>query len=92
MDNNNSTQSRTLPEKIDVYVIGENGSVTDGGGCMPEVFIEEQYAGRLYDVDTALHIRRNFGHIVGVMRDTTFRAIPGEYKTRKMILGKAQLP
>lgn len=89
---NSTKQSRKLPEKIDVYVIGEDGSISDGAGCRPDVYIEEESAGRLYEKDTAMYIYQNFGHIVGVMRDTQFRTTPKEYRTRKMILGKVDLP
>lgn len=92
MSDSKFKQSRNLPEKIDVYVIGEDGSVTNGAGYMPEVFIEEEFAGRLFDTDTALHILRNYGRIVGVMRDNKFRTTPKEYNTQKMILGKVDLP
>ena len=88
----NNVQSRDLPDKIDVYVIGEDGSVTSGVGVMPEVFIEERDAGKLYDRDVALHILRNYGNVVGVMRDTNCSVTPREYNTRKMILGKIELP
>lgn len=88
----NDVQSRNLPNRIDVYVIGEDGSVTSGVGVMPDVFIEESDAGRLYEKDVALHILHNYGSVVGVMRDTNFSAAPKEFDTRKMILGKVHLP
>lgn len=87
-----SRESRKLPEKIDVYVLGEDGSVSDGAGYDPVVFIDEKDAGRLYEKDVAKYILENFGRVVGVMRDTEFRATPREYRTRKMILGKVVLP
>lgn len=88
----NDVESRNLPDKIDVYIINEDGSIASGVGVMPEVFIEEQYAGRLFEKDVALHILSNYGKTVGVMRDTKFVVTPMEYNTRKMILGKVNLP
>lgn len=91
MEESRQKQSRRLPEKIDVYVIEEDGSIALGVGVMPDVFIEEQDAGRIYEKDVALYIRKNYGKTVGVMRDTKFDTMPREYKTRKMILGKVNL-
>ncbi len=91
MDKNKSKQTRNLPEKVDVYVIGDDGVVSSGAGCEPDVYIEEQSAGRLFEKETALYILKQYGHAVGVMRDTKFCAAPKEYKTRKMILGKVNL-
>lgn len=92
MGENKTKQARSLPEKVDVYVIGDDGSVSSGAACQPDVYIEEQYTGRLYDKETALYILGKFGRTVGVMRDSKFCATPREYKTRKMILGKVDLP
>lgn len=92
MEEKKQTQSRRLPEKIDVYVIGEDGSISPGVGVMPIVYIQEQDAGRIYEKDVALYIRKNYGTTVGVMRDSKFNTTPKEYKTRKMILGRVELP
>lgn len=92
MDENKTKQSRSLPGKIDIYVIGDDGSISVGVGCKPDVFIEDVAIGKLFDRDTALHVKRNYGSTVGVMRDSDFRAVPKEYKTRKMILGRVDLP
>ena len=92
MAESKDTQSRKLPERIDVYVIGDDGSVSDGAGYDPVAYISEQDAGRIYEKDVALHILKTHGRIVGVMRDSTFRTTPKEYRTRKMILGKVELP
>lgn len=92
MDENKSEQTRILPEKLDVYVIGDDGTVSSGAGCVPDVYIEEQSAGRLFEHDTALYILEKFGRVVGVMRDSKFCAEPKAYRTRKMILGKVNLP
>lgn len=92
MAESKNIKSRSLPEKINVFVINEDGSISDGAGCMPTVFIEEQAAGRIYEMDVAKYILKNYGRVVGVMRDSAFHTTPQEYKTRKMILGKLDLP
>lgn len=92
MDEINAMQSRSLPEKIDMYIIGDDGSISTGIGCEPDVYIEESASGKLFDKDVALYIREKFGCNVGVMRDSNFRATPREYNTHKMILGKVNLP
>lgn len=92
MDEVKTTQSRSLPEKIDMYIIGDDGSISTGMGCEPDVYIEESASGKLFDKDVALYIRENFGCNVGVMRDSNFSAMPREYNTRKMILGRVNLP
>lgn len=88
----NVKETRSLPEKIDVYVVDADGNVAAGAGYVPCVFINEEDVGRLYDRDVAQYIFHNYGSIVGVMRDTKFSAIPREFKTHKMILGKITLP
>ena len=87
MEDNEALRTRILPEKIDVYVIAADGSISPGVGISPDVFIDEHSSGRLFEKDTALYIRANYGKVVGVMRDSKYSAGPKQYGTRKMILG-----
>ncbi len=83
-----TVQTRDLPEKVDVYVIAEDGTISEGVGYDPEIFIEETDVGQLYDKNVALRVRRECGSVIGVMRDASYSTAPKEYKTHKMILGK----
>ncbi len=92
MSDSDKGKVRKLPENIDVYLIAEDGSISVGPGLTPDVFLEENASGKLFDTDIALYIRTNYGKVVGVMRDSKFSASPKPYRTRKMILGKTNLP
>ncbi len=88
----NTVLIRDIPEHVDVYVIGDDGSITEGAKLTPNIYIDWHDAGQLYDKDIALYIKRTYGHIVGVMRDKPVVVKSRGYKTRKMILGRITPP
>lgn len=95
MSEDKRIESREIPNRVDIYTIGEDGSIAEGVGVGVEnidAFIDEESSGRLFEKDTALFIRANCGKVVGVMRFSKFDVGPKPFRTRKMILGKANLP
>lgn len=80
-------EARTLPEQIDYYSIGDDGSVASCNAVKANVYISEFDVQYLSDKETMLHIKSTYGDVVGVMHDVNCKVQPREFRTPKMLLG-----
>lgn len=81
---------RDLPNTIDYYYITESGDVVEGAVGTASVYIDEMDVNRFSDRELMLHIRKNYGECIGVMRDLRCTLKPRKSATTKFLLGTVE--
>lgn len=84
MDENNV---EFRPELISYFQLNENGSYEDASPMVASVYIDESQVGKLWDKDTARHIRQTYGPYVGIVHSRPVHIRQFRGSPRMSILG-----